>query len=151
MRNLPLLRLVAAFFGLGLFTACTDLGVGRTCLNPNDGGVTNGVKLSSPALECPSRLCLLTGANGMEHDLCTAPCTTNDDCSSGAIAANAAAPMGQCASNFVCAVATVAGPFCCKSYCICRDDLVQGLNTDVDGGAMNPPSCVKGQSDCTNL
>jgi hypothetical protein len=103
--------------------------------------------VSSPALECPSRLCLLQPANastgqtgqtqggdgGTFRATCTAECQHDNDCSPET--------NMYCKEGFACAVATQAGPFCCKKLCICRSDLVQGVNVDADGGTTTPFSC----------
>ena len=143
--------MLVAVVGISLVTGCTDLGVGRKCVNPVDAGVT-GVQLSSPALECPSRLCLLNqGQNGApDRSVCTATCATVDDCV-GAVQGDAM--KGLCGTEgFVCAVATVAGPFCCKKICICKSDLIMGVNQDTNGAVMVPPSCQPNSgSSCANI
>src|SRR5262245_1175397 len=61
---------ILAFFGLALATfalggACTDYHVGRPCeLGTGTMGGSSGAiaTISSPALECPSHICLLPGA-----------------------------------------------------------------------------------------
>ena len=52
-----------------------------------------------------------------------------------------------CKEGFACAVATQAGPFCCKKLCICKGDLVEGTNVDPDGGTMIPFSCTSDEPD----
>ncbi len=144
MRALLLCVLVAGVVGAGLF-ACNPNSIGRPCVNPG-GQAVLGTQVSSPALECPSRLCLLQPANastgtvptqggdgGTFRATCTAECQHDSDCS----------PETQmyCKEGFACAVATQAGPFCCKKLCICKGDLVQGVNVDPDGGTIIPFSC----------
>src|SRR5262245_42855933 len=70
-------------------------GFGRACVNP--GGVPpSNVQISSPALECPTRICIVSP----NHSFCTKECESNADCvaESGAVCAS-----GQSVS---CAVAT---------------------------------------------
>jgi hypothetical protein len=69
---------------------------------------------------------------------CTQLCETNEDCEN---ANTGLARDGLCPSQFVCAVAAIAGAFRCKKMCVCKDDLVCGTNGDADGGVITPPSC----------
>ena len=143
MRALLLCALVAGVVGAGLF-ACNPNSIGRPCVNPG-GQAVLGTQISSPALECPSRLCLLqppnasTGQTGQGSDggtfraTCTATCNNDGDCD--------AETKAYCKAGFNCAVATQAGPFCCKKVCICKTDLVEGVNVDPDGGTVIPFSC----------
>jgi hypothetical protein len=64
---------------------------------------------------------------------CTAECQHDSDCD--------AETKMFCKEGFACAVATQAGPFCCKKLCICKGDLVEGVNVDPDGGTIIPFSC----------
>jgi hypothetical protein len=162
MRALLLCALVATLVGVGMF-ACNPNSIGRPCVNPGGQAVT-GVQLSSPALECPSRLCLLEpagassgnvtqgGDGGAFRATCTATCQSDGDCSpeTNAYCQDAAGkPLG-----FVCAVASSSGPFCCKKVCVCKGDLVPGFNQDVDGGAAVPFVCDPGKDNsitCPNV
>jgi hypothetical protein len=152
MRALLLCALMGVVVGALLF-ACNPNSIGRACVNPGGQQVT-GTQVSSPALECPSRLCLIeqagtatgnvTGVDGGFRATCTAPCSNDGDCD----------PETRefCKSGFVCAVATQTGPFCCRKLCICREDLQQGTNVDVDGGTVTPTACMPGNNpDCQNL
>src|SRR5258708_1919974 len=143
MRALLLCAVVAAMVGVAMF-ACNPNSIGRPCVNPG-GQAVLGTQISSPALECPSRLCLLqppnasTGQTGQGSDggtfraTCTATCNNDGDCD--------AETKEFCKAGFNCAVATQAGPFCCKKVCICKSDLVEGVNVDPDGGTIIPFSC----------
>ena len=147
MRALLLCTLVLGVVGAGLF-ACNPNSIGRPCVNPG-GQAVLGTQVSSPALECPSRLCLLqppnasTGQTGQAQGgdggtfraTCTAECQHDSDCDPETKA--------YCKEGFACAVATQAGPFCCKKLCICKGDLVEGTNVDADGGTIIPFSCSK--------
>src|SRR4051812_18739833 len=115
MKALILCALTVGLIGLG-FVACNPNSIGRTCVNPS-GQAVLGTQVSSPALECPTRLCLLqpSGSNGQDggdRATCTAPCDNDGDCD--------AETKAKCGAGFVCAVATEAGPFCCRKLCICR-------------------------------
>lgn len=142
--------------GVG-FVACNNMAIGRECVNPTGTAVT-ALQISSPALECPSRLCLLqppkTAVEGMPAEgeetlarrTCTAFCSSNDDCE--------AETKKNCPEGFVCAVATKSGDFCCKKMCICKADLVPGDNGGPDGGVQTPFACDRTLNDnvtCKNV
>jgi hypothetical protein len=57
MKALLLSTLVALVVGAGFF-ACNPNSIGRPCVNPTNAAPL-GTQVSSPALECPSRLCLI--------------------------------------------------------------------------------------------
>ena len=129
-------------FGLALFAlggACEDKHIGRTCeLGTMPMGGTSGsvATVSSPALECPSRICLLPGAESGNTantgPLCTASCESNDDCE------GETGPKGDpndhhCENGFVCMWPTTVGSFKCQRFCVCRDFV-----TEPPGG-FKPP------------
>jgi len=158
MKALMLCALVAVVVGAG-FLACNPNSIGRPCVNPT-GVAPLGTQVSSPALECPSRLCLIhpiTGATGQmstdnARSTCTALCESDDDCT----AENDAycRDKNGNAAGFSCAVATVIGPFCCKKMCVCRTDLEDNLNKVPDGGVKTPEACIVGGNNvvtCTNV
>lgn len=142
MRFKPLSRgLLGAVLlaGATVFTsACTDLGVGRKCLPPGD---VSAVQISTPALECMSRLCYLQGdENGtVTRSVCTARCTTDEDCKDGLVGNE----PGLCGSSFVCGVATSVGGaennLSCEGICICKDDLK--FKDSTSGNACCPTGC----------
>ena len=113
---------------------CNPSSIGRACVNPN-GDKPSGTQISSPALECASRLCLIQANTTLTPSAnescpggrctCTAECGSDGDC--------AAETKEFCTAGFACAVAAEAGPFCCRKLCICRDDLVDGFNVMVSG------------------
>ncbi len=101
---------------LGL-AACNDEHIGRACNTnaPADAGAATGVSIiSSPSLQCPSRICIQPAGAPAEASMCTASCATDDDCSN-------ADPGTTCKKGFVCAWPTTAGPFCCQKMCVCHD------------------------------
>lgn len=106
-------------------TGCNPNSIGRPCINANQNAAT-GTQIASPALECPSRLCLIqstsdaTGQEGGSRNTCTASCESDDDCD--------AETKEYCQKGFRCAVATQVGRFCCRKFCVCEDDLVPGFN-----------------------
>jgi hypothetical protein len=152
MRALLLCTLMSVVVGAALF-ACNPNSIGRPCVNPG-GQAVIGAQVASPALECPSRLCLIeqagastgnsTGASdGGFRATCTAGCQTDSDCDPETKA--------SCPSGFVCAVATTVGPFCCRKLCLCKDDLSPN-NSDSDGGVKTPELCKPGTNpECKNV
>jgi hypothetical protein len=152
MRALLLCTLLSAVVGAALF-ACNPNSIGRPCVNPG-GQAVKGVQISSPALECPSRLCLIEPAGASSGNVsgaddggfratCTARCNSDSDCDPET--------TQSCKSSFVCAVATQVGPFCCQKVCICKDDL-SSSNSDPDGGVKTPAACMPGQNpNCKNV
>ena len=162
MRAFLLCTLVAAVVGIGFF-ACNPNSIGRPCVNPNSQAV-KGVQFASPALECPSRICLIEPSGAAEGNItqatdagairatCTATCSSDSDCSpetNDYCKSSAGTPLG-----FVCAVATSVGPFCCRKVCVCRGDLDPKFNQDVDGGAKLPVVCDPTQDNqitCVNV
>jgi hypothetical protein len=133
---------VTALMLIASLAGCTDNGIGRKCIEPvADLGLSPGnhTLLSSPALECPTRLCLIeTTQDFVDRSVCTGQCLTDTDCQQATIGN---ASDGLCPSSFVCAVATVQGAFQCKKVCVCRDDLVCGLNSDASGNVITPAAC----------
>src|SRR6476646_10455728 len=109
MKAFLLCALVAIVVGAGFF-ACNPNSIGRPCVNPT-GVAPLGTQVSSPALECPSRLCLIhpvTDQTGMASNMnarstCTAGCEQDSDCDAETQALCQDAKGVQ--HNYVCAVA----------------------------------------------
>ena len=144
MRALLMCVLVGLVVGAG-FLACNPNSIGRPCVNPTNAAPL-GTQVSSPALECPSRLCLIQPSSTGVGDgsvnarsTCTATCETNDDCDAETRSLCISA-SGQ-RLNYVCAIATTVGSFCCKKLCVCPLDLVDGVNKAPDGGIITPSAC----------
>jgi hypothetical protein len=81
------------------------------CVNPA-GAAAVGVTAISPALECPSRICLVAArpdAGGGTLAICTASCTVDEDCRS--------MNPHYCAAGYACATAS-GFP---QKLCLCRD------------------------------
>src|SRR5262249_60133815 len=89
-------RASLAPFALGAFllalgsAGCENKHIGRTCDLNADAGTTSGTgttaTINPEALECPSRICVLPPMAGGPTDtvaLCTAECSSDDDCSDG--------------------------------------------------------------------
>src|SRR5262245_16451652 len=76
--------------GLG-FSACNPNSIGRPCVNPRNS-IPGDTQISTPALECPSRLCLIQKQNASTPGntdggtgvpgrfVCTARCEDDSDC-----------------------------------------------------------------------
>jgi hypothetical protein len=134
----------------GLSAGCPDNKIGRKCdLETDDAGTsgtTSSATINSQAVECPSRICLLPAneKSGMTAGLCTASCSSDDDCED---ALTSAGDPTLCHSGFACLVASTVGDFCCQRLCVCKDF--------VDTTAMNynktPPVCEPGHSTCKNV
>jgi hypothetical protein len=151
--KLPTLALFAfAMALLGLVSSgCEDKHIGRVCdLDTADAG-TSGTGTSSviqgQAVECPSRICLLPAADKTTNttSLCTATCSSDDDCSDGETTSNQLST--QCKTGFSCMVATTVGNFCCERMCVCKD-FIDTTRTDFN---KTPTVCMSGQSMCKNV
>jgi hypothetical protein len=143
---------IAGLALLGLVaTGCEDKHIGRVCsLDAPDAGASGtgtSAILNGSAVECPSRICLLPAEQktATTGPLCTAGCSSDDDCDGETSSKNSA----QCHSGFTCMVATTVGDFCCERLCVCKDF--------VDTSPMTPPynalpaSCLPGKSSCKNV
>jgi hypothetical protein len=78
------------------------------CGDPSDGDGGIGVSLATPALECPSKLCLITRRASGLTALCTTECASDGDC--------AALAGAYCKSGYACAPVG-AYP---RPVCVCR-------------------------------
>jgi hypothetical protein len=126
--------LASALVFLGCLAGCNP-DVGRPCTNPTSTTVpVGGALVASPALECESRLCLIENQS-IQRQTCTEQCTSTAQCQADTLTTN------SCSSGFVCAVATVVGSFKCRMLCVCKDDLVCGVNRDGAGNVITPPGC----------
>ena len=132
---------------------CNDPSVGRICdLGAATPQVDEAV-VASPSLDCVTRTCLRvplgrelppgssypSGNNG----LCTAECTTSDDCER--------VPESPCITGFTCGVppGITVGPYCCRKFCICKDYIVVP-----ESGQIDPPiECAadNAKNACCNL
>ena len=139
-RSFALFTLALALFALG-GAACEDKHVGRLCDPgvPVDGGGATIATVSSPALECPSRICILpagdTGNPEGTGALCTATCESNDDCSDGEKGPASNPDDKHCVTGFACMWPVMVGPFCGQRLCVCRDFI-----SEPPGGFKPPPA-----------
>jgi hypothetical protein len=139
---------------LGLVTSgCEDKHIGRVCdLDIADaGGTTTGTTsaIQGQAVECPTRICLLPAGDKTTNTgpLCSATCSSDDDCSDGETTGNQMSK--QCKTGFTCMVATTVGNFCCEKLCVCKDF----VDTTRMGYNQTPQSCLPGNPDqtCKNV
>jgi hypothetical protein len=122
---------------------CEDEHVGRPCelgTTPMGGSTGQIATLSSPALECPSRICLLprsdTGNPQGTGPLCTAACETSEDCADGETGPKNDPNDGRCENGFVCMWPTTVSAFRCQKLCVCRDFVHEPTS-----GFEKPPEC----------
>ena len=87
---------------------------GRTCVSGL--GIDDPTVISSPSLECPSRVCL--HVQGNPPDMCAAFCEQADDC--------LAAAETPCDEELVCAAPMDEGPFACRKVCVCAAAVPEG-------------------------
>jgi hypothetical protein len=133
---------------------CENKHIGRTCDLDVDGGVDGGsatqATINPEALECPSRICLLPAAQTTTDTtaFCTAGCSSDDDCSDGETGPKGSQTDHRCETGFACVVATVAGPFCCQKFCVCKDF----TGPPPSGGFPFPADCIPHTgSTCQNV
>jgi hypothetical protein len=140
-----LMALGAVALGLA---ACSNQAIGRKCVTnaPPDAGANGETTIiSSPSLQCPSRICIQPSPMGPvanaadEGAMCTALCNTDDDCTD-------TDPGTPCMKGFVCAWPTTAGPFCCQKMCVCHDFV-----TVPKGGFLEPATCQQAGGSCQNV
>ncbi|HEY7372748.1 MAG TPA: hypothetical protein VIF57_11350 [Polyangia bacterium] len=142
-RRFALFALTLSALALG--GACEDKHIGRSCelgtqatgMGGSNGGTV--ATIASPALECPSRICILpsgdSAAAANTGPLCTAPCDSNDDCD-GEGGPKGNATDRHCENGFVCMWPTTVGDFACQKLCVCRDFVVEPR-----GGFQKPATC----------
>jgi len=109
--------------------------VGTTPLASSGGQV---MTISSPALECPSRICLLPGNASAQGTgaLCTAGCASDADCEDGETGNKSDPADTRCKNGFACMWPTTVGAFACQKMCVCRDFV-----GEPSGGFQKPASC----------
>jgi len=147
--------LALAFVLVAMVAGCEDKHIGRVCdLNAGGGmggmgGSTTGgttATINAQALECPSRICLQpvieTGTN--TTSLCTADCSSDDDCSDGESRGSGTGDL-RCQKGFKCIVPVTVGDFCCRRMCVCKDFLA-----DPNAPFTNPSEC-DAPSACKNV
>jgi hypothetical protein len=124
--------LVAAMVLLG-GSACENKHIGRPCglsVDPDAGTTTGTTATLDVALECPSRICLLPAQEAAVQtppttSLCTADCSSDDDCADGERRNTGDTSDARCKGGFVCKVAETVGDFCCRRLCVCTDFLLR--------------------------
>jgi hypothetical protein len=136
-------------------TSCEDKHIGRPCdlsIDPDAGSGSAMVASIDVALECPSRICLYPGKVGNVDtgSLCTADCSSDDDCRDGETRNTSDPEDFRCKKGFSCKVAETVGPFCCRKMCVCKDF----LGTIPTGGFPTPGVCTntpENKANCQNI
>ena len=134
-----------------LASGCTNNPVGRKCDLGEQTPQANQVVVASQSLDCVSRTCLRypptrelpPGSIPLAPNigLCTAECNSSDECER--------VPESPCVLGFTCGIATTAGPYCCRKFCICKDYVVVPEN----GELAAPAECdaAEPKNACCNL
>ena len=117
-RVVPSVLVAAVLTGIG---CAPDNHLGRPCeVGTTPLATTSGqvVTLSSPALECPSRICLLpSGASTPGTGaLCTTGCASDADCEDGETGATSDPADSRCKKGFACMWPTTVGAFACQKH-----------------------------------
>ncbi len=113
--------------------SCENKHIGRTCglsVDPDAGTSSGTTATLDVGLECPSRICLLPAQEAAAKtppttSLCTADCSSDDDCSDGERRNAGDITDQRCQGGFVCKVAETVGDFCCRRLCVCTDFLTR--------------------------
>jgi len=115
--------------------------VGRSCdLGvPADAGAGEIATVTSPALDCLSRICIFGPAQKASDTgpLCTAACTNDAQCATDQRRDPNTPGDRRCQAGFACMVPTTVGIFKCQRLCVCIDSLVVP-----PGGFTNPAVCA---------
>jgi len=141
---------LVALVGL-VSSGCEDKHIGRKCdLDAPDGGTATGntsATINAQAVECPSRICLLPAEEKTTNTtaLCTADCSSDDDCSDSEGTSSAADT--HCKTGFACLVPTTVGDFCCRRLCVCKDF----VDTSAADYHTTPKVCLPGNTTCANV
>jgi hypothetical protein len=89
--------------------------IGNPCETGVPPGETNAATIATPDLRCEGNACIQFGDGPA---ICSAACSTQDDCTNVAPAA-----AHLCVSGFRCAVVTTVGTHACQQFCVCADRL----------------------------
>ena len=77
--------------------------------------------------------------------LCTADCSSDDDCADGELRVSSDTGDTRCQTGFACKVAETVGDFCCRRLCVCKDFLLK-----TPGGYPTPEVCMSTPANKTN-
>lgn len=126
--------------GLLASSGCSETHVGRPCSLGTATVDATRATYNTPALECPSRICLQPAnlGSGDTGAVCTAECSSDDDCSDGEKRGSGADDK-RCKLGFSCRA--LFGPLkttslACKPLCVCKDFLA-----DPNEPAKKPDGC----------
>jgi len=116
---------------------------------PVEGANGQIATASSPALECPSHICLLPGADWETRSpaqvaagvsgtgaLCTASCESSGDCVDAERANRDNPADHRCRGGFACMWPMTVGTFACQKLCVCTDFVTPPM-----GGFTKPAAC----------
>jgi hypothetical protein len=124
-----------AIAGLG----CKGNKIGQMCDLTVDAGPSQAV-VNMKSGDCPTGICLKAVQSPTRPEqspptgaTCTAECSSDSDCD-GQIRDRNDPLDTRCLGGFLCGVAFVRGPLCCKKYCLCKDFLGPS-------GAPTPIAC----------
>jgi hypothetical protein len=150
---------------LGLLVVATVLGgascenkhIGRPCLlsvDPDAGPTGGATATIDVGLECPSRICMLPAQDPNAFQsaprttaLCTADCSSDDDCADGELRSNDMSGADtRCRTGFACKVSETVGDFCCRRLCVCKDF----IGKTPAGGYPTPEVCMSTPSNKVN-
>ena len=164
MRFLPTRSFRTGSLGLLVIAAvlggasCENKHIGRKCqlsVDPdpgNSGGLTATIDVG---LECPSRICMLPAREAFQApplttSLCTADCSSDDDCADGELRNTSDMGDTRCQTGFACKVAETVGDFCCRRLCVCKDF----IGKTPAGGYPTPEVCMStpaNKDNCKNI
>ena len=149
-RGFALFVLALATSGRAARGGGSDAG-GRPCelgTMPPEGVNGQIATATSPALECPSHICLLPGADRDARSpaqitsgvsgtgpLCTASCASNLDCVGERGKPDNPADH-RCRGGFACLWPMTVGALACQKLCVCTDFVVPPV-----GGFKKPAAC----------
>ncbi|MCY1059078.1 hypothetical protein [Nannocystis sp. SCPEA4] len=86
---------------------------------------------AAPWPTCDGNFCDLDQDFVAASSRCTQNCQEDADCPA----------IPGCASETVCAPATLLAPLCCEKVCLCRDDLNIGATADLENLCQQPGTC----------
>jgi hypothetical protein len=105
-----------------------------SCTQDDDCNVDQDV----PRFECSNSTCRLNLNYVLDRSMCSRDCETDNDCLDGGITDRVLAQETKCVGAFKCVILQKLGDFCCKSLCVCSDDLNEAvsdtLKAECDGG-----------------
>jgi hypothetical protein len=131
---MPPIRQTVLVLAATVAASCSGAsGIGRPCDLPAVADPAS-TEYNAQAPECPSHLCLRPGQQEPTTrkvdtgPYCSSECSKDSDCD-GQTRDPSVPTDKRCAHGYLCGVALVVGPLCCKKLCICKDFLSGPLQT----------------------